>query len=265
MTISRKNLRGGALALACAATASLHPAMAQEQTVTVTLENQHFGKQRGNIRSATLEYKLDFGETTILAGPVVARRTGPREATSAGFDTSLYHDWSPAITTRTRLAVAGNDGVLPFFDVAQDLTFRPAEGTSLLAGARLARYRDRDVVFASLGVRQYFKGGSVGYRLTRAKPDGAGTFLAHLADLTLNDGSGRGKTRLWLGYGGGGEQRSPLDAGFAADDYALTIQRSQPLGNGLSLVPALGYTSYDRPGGRISATTVSLGLALDID
>ncbi len=95
------------------------------------------------------------------------------------------------------------------------------------------------------------KGGSIAYRATWVDPEGGSSFVAHLVNLTVNDGHGGGKTQLWLGAGASSLERTTLDGDFTGRDYSATLRRHQPIGGNLDLVQTGGVTSYARPYGRV--------------
>lgn len=248
--------------------AAAAPAFAQgderpKQTITIMAENQHYGKGRGDVNTASLEYKIDLGATAITLNPTAAVRGVPGpDIGTIGAGLGIWHDWTPSLSTRTSLAVAGNDGILPFLDVTQDVSVEVAKTVIATIGGRYARFQGRDVLFASAGARKYFSRGSVSYRLTHVEPARAKNFFAHLVNVSLNDEAGRGKTSLWLSYGGNADARTPIDPAFSGHDWGVTIQRVQPVSRRFALISRAGYESYDRIGGRIASPSVALGIQL---
>lgn len=136
---------------------------------------------------------------------------------------------------------------------------------ALTLGLRYARYAGDDVVFASAGMRRYFKGGSVAYRLTRTMPQSGGAFMAHLVNLAVNDQRGAGRTQLWLSYGASADNRLPSGQELSGKDWAVALRRVQPLGRGFALAPIAGYASYALAGRRISSVNLGLGLSVAMD
>ena len=238
-----------------------------EQAILVTAESQDFSKNRGSLRSVRLEYKFDDGDTTVLAGPSVGERTAVgRSDTSFGFEGAIYQDWSKKISTRTHLFVAENNPVFAHINVAQDITVRVARQATITTGVRWAEYfGGRDVTFLSLGGRRYFKNGSIAYRLTWTKAEGRNAFVAHLANLTLNDSHGAGKTQIWLSTGAASLARSQFDDNFARSDRAFMIQRTQPLSHNFALVPSFGLSSLGYAGGHYTSTNLGLGLLIALN
>jgi YaiO family outer membrane protein len=256
-------------ALAAAAALCPMPALAQQhrQTVTASAETQEFSDDLGSLRSASLEYKFSNDDTTVTFTPTVGERRAPgvRE-TAVGGGATWNQDWSSRISTRTHAFVAQEKPVFAQYDFAQDVTVRVGSNTALTLGGRWARYFGRqDVTFLSAGLRQYFKGGSVAYRLTRVDPEGRSAYLAHLVNLSVRDPKGSGKTQLWLSAGEASLSSSQLAANFSGEDYGAVLQRTQPLTDRLSVIPTVGYASYDRPGDRLEAINLGLGLAIGID
>ncbi len=237
-----------------------------DQTLLVVAETQEFSKGGGSLRSVKLEYKYDFGDTTVLlTGSAGERKVNGQSTSAAGFGGTIYHDFSQDISTRTSAFVSANKPVFAHLDFAQDVTVRVADKTTLTVGGRWARYAgDDDVTFVSAGVRRYFSGGSISYRATWTKPDGRSAFVAHLVNLSLNDAHGKGKTMLWLGTGAASLDRGQLED-FSGSNYSGLIQRSQPIGGNLNLVLSAGLSSYDRPAGRMTGTNLGIGLLFDLD
>ena len=237
------------------------------QSVTASVESQDFSDGRGSLRTGTLEYKIDLGDTTVVASPTIGtRRVAGTSATATAVGGAVYHDWSDRVSTRTQAFVAEEEPVFAHLDFAQDVTVKVIESTTVTAGARWAEYfAGREVTFFSLGARRYFKGGSVAYRLTRVNPDNRGAYFGHLASLSVNDGHGKGKTQLWLSTGAASATRLQLEGDLAGKDRALILQRTQPLSDKLSLIALAGVSSYANPGNRVSSTTFGLGLSVAID
>jgi YaiO family outer membrane protein len=153
--------------------------------------------------------------------------------------------------------------VFAHLDVAQDITVRVADRTTATAGIRWAEYFDeREAAFVSLGIRRYFDGGSIAYRLTGTEVEGD-EFLAHLINVRLDDSEGEGNTQLWLSLGD--SSPSQFEDSFSGSDYAIVLQRTQPLWVDVALVAAAGFSSYDSVGGRYTATTFRVGLSTKLD
>jgi YaiO family outer membrane protein len=244
------------------------PAAAQSDTVTASGETQEFSDGFGSLRTVQLEYKHVEADTTVVVTPAYGERRGPGfKETAVGGGVQVYHDWSDTVSTRTALFVAEDAPVFAHYDVAQDLTLKVADRTAVTVGGRYARYfGGRDVVSLSAGVRQYFAFGSLAYRASWVDPEGRDGYLAHLVNLTVNDpGGGAGRTRLWLGAGEASLTTAQVPDNFSGDDYAAVLQRVQPLGGRVALVPTVGYSSYDRPAGRVDALSLGLGIALTLD
>lgn len=236
------------------------------QSIEISGESQDFTDGYGSLRSVKIEYRVDFADTTITFSPTVGeRRVSGSSVSAVGIAGAVYHDWSDTISTRTRAFIAEDRPVFASVDLAQDVNVKVAEKTVLTVGGRWARYfGNQDVYFVSGGIRQYFKGGSVAYRLSWVKPEGRDAFLSQLASLTLNDGRGRGKTQFWFNYGGATFDRT-LDSTFSAKDYGGTVQRIQPLNQDFSLSLTAGLQSYARPAGRVEGTKLGLGVNMSLD
>jgi YaiO family outer membrane protein len=239
---------------------------APEQTVQIYGEIQDFSDGYGSLDSVKMEYKLDMGRTTVVLTPAVGRRKARGNSDTAfGIGGALYHRFSDDFSTRTYVAIAEDEPVFANRDVAQDFTVRVAKNLTATVGGRWARYyNDRDVYFASGGMRYYFKGGSISYRLSYVDPDGRDSFLAHLVNVSINDGDGRGKTQLWLSKGEASINQSQLQTNFDGDDYGAFLRRVQPITKDFSLIGLVGISSYDRPSDRVNAVSVGLGIELSL-
>ena len=244
------------------------PALAQSaQTLTATAESDEYSDGLGSVRSIKLEYKrVDEGTTVVFTPAVGERRAAGFSATAVGGGAAIYHDWSPTVSTRMSAFFAENEPVFANEDLALDVTAKVAQNTTATVGGRYARYFGGvDVVFASAGIRQYFRFGSVAYRLTRVDPEGRRAYFAHLFNLSVKDGKGDGRTQLWLSAGDASYSSVHMPAGFSGKDYGVNVQRVQPIGGKVNLVPSLGYTSYARPGDRVSAVNLGLGVSMGLD
>jgi len=261
-----KRIAAGTAVLACLCQPA--PLWARtSHTVTATAETQEFSDDAGSLRTITLEYKLVNDDTTVLFTPQIGERRAPGvRATAVGGGVTLYHDWSDAVSTRTSGFIAEDDPVFAEYEFAQDVTLKVGDSTTVTVGGRLARYfGNQDVTFLSAGARQYFRFGSASYRLTHVDPEGRDPYLAHLVNLVLNDPSGAGKTQLWLSLGEASISSVQVPNNFSGDDYGAVLRRVQPISDKFALVPSVGYTSYDRPGGRLGAVNVGLGLEFALD
>jgi YaiO family outer membrane protein len=244
------------------------PVLAQSsQTVTATAETDEYSDGYGSLRSVKLEYKLvDEGTTVVFTPAIGERRAAGFSDTAVGGGATIYHDWSPSISTRASAFFAENAPVFARNDLAFDLTAKVADDTTVTVGGRYARYfGGKDVVFVSAGVRQYFRFGSVSYRLTRVDPEGRDPYLAHLFNISVKDAKGDGRTQLWLSAGEASLSRVQMPADFSGKDYAAMLQRVQPLTDKLNIIPSLGYSSYARPGDRVGAVNVALGVGWALD
>jgi YaiO family outer membrane protein len=262
LTNARVWLLGCAFIASSAVTHAAPPAEATH-TLGAVVEVRSFSDGRGTLSSLTVEGEFATGDTKILLAPTVGERTTPGATYNAlGIRGTLYEDWSPSVSTRTTVFVAEKSPVFAHIDVAQDITFRVADRTTMTAGIRWAEYfEEREAAFVSLGVRRYFNGGSIAYRLTGTEVEGD-DFLAHLINLRLDDGEGEGNMQLWLSAG---ETTSQFNDSFSGSDYAVILQRTQPLWDNVALVAAAGLTSYDAVGGRYTATTFRVGLSTKLD
>lgn len=235
-------------------------------SITLNAENHDFSDQRGSLRTISLEYSRDLGATAIMVAPTFAQqRLGGNMNRAAGGKAALDLQLGAGLTSQTTVGAAENAGIVPYLELGQDFGVKVMVATVANFGARYARYQGEDVTFAHLGLRRYFKGGSVAYRLTRTMPEHGGAFFAHLANLSLSDARGTGRTQLWLGYGASADNRLPSGQSLSGKDWSATLRRVQPLGSRFSLAPLAGYASYALPGRRVSSVSLGIGLSLAMD
>ncbi len=240
----------------------LSAADAPKQSVSASAETEDFSQDLGSLRSVKIEYKLEAEDTTVTFTPVLGERQSPAASeTSIGAGLAVYQDWSADFSTRTAIFASEEDPVFAQYDVAQDFTLKVTNETLVTLGGRWARFfGDQDVYFASAGARQYFKRGSIAYRLSLVDTEGRRPFLAHLVNLSLNDSKGRGQTRFWLSAGEASFSRPQLGDQFDGSDIGGVIQRFQPIGDKLALTITTGLNRYGRPGQDVTSTTFGVGL-----
>ena len=220
---------------------------------------------QGSLTTLRGTYKSVDDDTTIVLSPAIGwRETGALSDTAVSLAGTLYHEFSDDVSTRTHIAFAEDEPVFANRDIAQDITFRVLENTTATVGARWARYfGSQDVYFLSASARYYFERGSVSYRLSYVEPDGSNSFLAHLVNIALNDADGSGKTQLWLSAGEASIDAAQLQNNFSGEDYGVFLRRLQPLTESVGLIGSVGFSSYDRPADRVTATSVGLGVEVD--
>lgn len=263
-------LVGAALSAISASTVS--PAFAgapteertSEQSVELLAESQHRSNDEGSLSMLRGTFSAVEGDTTVVLTVAIGERDGPGPSeTAIGVAGTIYHRFSADVSTRTHIGLAEDEPVFATRDIAQDVTFRILPDTTATLGARWAQYwGSQDVYFLSASVRRYFEGGSVSYRLSFVDPDDRDSFVAHLANIVLNDASGEGKTQLWLSAGAASIETSQLQDSFSGEDYGVFVRRLQPLSEELNLVGSIGLSSYDRPVDRVTATSIGLGVEL---
>jgi YaiO family outer membrane protein len=256
------------LATAIVGAVFAHPATAQpsRHSAKVEAETEDFSDGRGSRHFARLEYQFLEPDTTVLASPVIGfRKTGATSETALGGGLTVYQKWSSGISTRTHLFVSEDKPVFAQLDVAQDVTAKVLQNTTVTAGGRYAQFfGGRDVWFLSAGVRYYFPIGSVAYRLSHVDPEGQRSFLAHLVNVSLKDPGGKGETRLWLGAGEASMTEGQVDENFRAKNLGAAIQRIQPLTGSLALTLLAGVSSYEVPSGNITSTKFGIGLTTSL-
>ncbi len=253
--------------LVCLNVSSVPSAAAQPKlAINLSAETRDFGEDRGSLDVVTLEYKIEDGDTTVVLTPTFGERHAPGTSVSAAaFDAAVYHRWNDVISTYSEIFLAENSPVFAKLDVTQSVSIKIAKQTALTAAARWARYYGgRDAAFQSIGLRQYFRGGSVAYRLTRINPDNRDSFFGHLVNVSLNDPEGAGKTQLWLGRGVTSFDRVETEDTISGHDNSVVVQRYQPVFGHLGLVGTAGVTSYSRPEGRTTGTNFKLGVVVPV-
>lgn len=246
-----------------AALAAPMPAQAQQSsTAEVVLEYTDFTRDYGERESVTLQYSMDFGDTTVVLSGAEGRREFANDSFSATRGAvAVYHDWSDRFYTRTSASIATNDPVFPTIDVAQDFNFRIVPHVVLLVGGRYTRYfGDRDSFSWSTGLTYYFDRGFASYRYTNYDVEGLPNTSGHLASVRLNDGHGDGFIQLWLGAGSAVQEYEALPALFSGNYRSVALRRLQPLDRRFALSAALSHAWYDTGLVDYEGTTVRLGL-----
>jgi YaiO family outer membrane protein len=239
----------------------------QTSVIQATAETRDYSDDLGSLRTVRIEYELDNEDLTLVISPALGQRRGPgTEVTAAGLGGTLYLKLVDGVTTRTQIFLAEEKPVFVNRDIAQDVSFNLKEKTVATLGGRWATHFDnQELVYFNAGLRQYFKGGAIAYRYSHINPSNGEAFGSHLVNLTVNDPRGRGKTQVWLAYGQTNPDHFDPALSFSGDDYGVTVRRIQPIGGGFSLIGTGGYASYDRPLGRVLATTFGLGFRLDVN
>lgn len=252
--------------LGAAAAVATAPAMAQDSSsVQIIAETRDYSDQYGSLDTITGEFVKEMGKTTVVVTPSYGERDySSISANALSIGGSVYHRFSDSVSTRTTVAVAENAPVFATRQVGQEVSFRLLPQTTATVGARWARYYgNADAYFVSGGLRYYFGGGSVAYKATYVEPDNRDAIVSHQVNVSVNDGEGNGKTQLWLSAGEASLDNSALIENFSGEDYSAYLRRYQPLTKNLNLVGNVGFTSYDRPNGRVEATTFGLGLQMN--
>ena len=245
----------------CAIMAS--PALAGEkQTVHVLAETRNYSDGYGELNTVTAEYTVKSGDTIFVFEPAWGeRKSSALTHDAVSLTANLYHRFSDDFTTRTRVSISENEPVFANRDIAQDFTFRVLPRTTATIGGRWARYYGGTNVYtASAGVRYYFRHGAISYRLSYVEADRVDPIVTHLVNLVVNDPQGDGKTQLWLSAGGTSLENSAFTNDFSGDDYSVYLRRYQPVAKNLDILGSVGFASYDRPHGRISAPIFGLGV-----
>ena len=266
MSIFKDVVRSG---FAMCVVAVSNPASASDKTtdtVTTVAQVQDFDQGLGSLRTLEIQISHAQGPNTFVLTPVIGeRQIGAFHDSAIGASLEVYHDWSSRVSSRSEAFVSENKTPFAHWTVSQDITVKVADKTTVTVDGRFARYfGDKDVVFLSGGVRQYFKLGSVSYRLTWTKPAFSSGYLAHLGSITIKDNRGTGKTQLWVSYGSATPINNQSQTSFRGKDYGFVMQRKQPLGGNLSAILRIGVSSYDRPGARATAHTFGIGLSLPL-
>lgn len=263
MEILMKNMT---FALGAAVLVAATPAYAEHSTsIQIVGEMRDYSDGYGSLDTISGEIVKKLGKTTIVVEPAYGERDyGSSEVNSLSLGGTVYHRFSDGISTRTKVSVSENEPVFATRQVAQDVTFRLLPKTTATVGARWARYfGNQDAYFVSGGLRYHFNGASVAYKATYVDPDNRDAIVTHQVNVSVNDGSGNGKTQLWLSAGEASLDNSAFVSNFSGEDYAVYLRRYQPLTSQVNLIGNIGYTSYDRPEGRVNAPTFGLGLQMN--
>ncbi len=239
----------------------------QSSALQLVAESRSYSDDLGSLKTVRLDYELDDDNLTLVISPAFGnRQSGDVDVSAVGLGGTLYLKLAKGLTTRTQVFLAEEKPVLVNRDLAQDVSFNIGRRTVTTLGLRWATYfGNQELVYLNGGVRHYFKGGSVAYRYSRIDPDSGKAFSSHLVNLSLNDSNGPGKSQLWVAYGQTNPEIFDPALSFSGKDYGVSVRRVQPVGGGLSLVGLAGYASYDRPAGRVSATTFGLGIRFALD
>jgi YaiO family outer membrane protein len=267
LSISRLALIAALILPAAAQAQGDEPPHGANQSVRIEFERLDLTGSYGTFDTLSVEYKAVMDDTTVVVTPQLGwRSNGGGDDKAVRVSADIYHNFSDTVSTRTFASLSENEPVFARFEIGQDLTLKVAHSTTVTGGVRYAQYfNDRDVMFYSLGARQYFRGGSVAYRAMLVDPDNHSAFVSHLLNLSVNDPEGRGKTQMWLSAGGTAIERQALNGDFTGTDYAGMLKRFQPLTDDLDVVISAGLTSYDRPTGRSLGNSVGIGLQLGLD
>ena len=129
---------GVSLAFFLAATPA---ALAQSaDSILISAETQDFSVQGGSRRSVSIDYKLDFEDTTVLFSPTIGQlRERGTSQTAKGLGAAVYHTWNDRVSTRTEGFISEDQPVFARYDFAQDLTIKVAPRTTLTGGFRRAK------------------------------------------------------------------------------------------------------------------------------
>lgn len=233
-----------------------------KQALSLAAEREDFSQKLGSRRSVKLDYRWEEKDTSLTFTTAAGERKSVVSTDRAiGGGLTVTHKWSASLSSRSQLFVSQGDPVFARLDVSQDFTATVVKDTTVTLGARFARFHGgRDVRFGSAGIRRYFKGGSIAYRMSLADPDGASPHLAHLINLAVRDGAGGGQTRVWLSTGEAAYTRPQLGTAFSGKDRAAVLQRTQPIFGPVSLAATVGIASYGRPGRDVKSKSFGLGL-----
>lgn len=250
------------LLAAVAAPFPAHATEPRESEVQVTLEYADFTRNYGERQVATLEYRMNFGDTAVVLSGSQGRREFENETFHATRGSvAVYHDWSENFYTRSSVAVATNDPVFATVEAAQDFNLRVSDNVVLLAGVRYNRYfGGRDAVGWVGGATYYFDGGFVSYRYTGYDVEGLDTTHGHTVSLRLNDPHGRGFTQAWAGAGTAVQEYDSLPELFRGNYRSLSLRRFQPISGPFALNLGVSHNWYDTGLVDYQGTSVRVGL-----
>jgi len=234
----------------------------QQSNAEITLEYADFTRGYGERQVATLEYNMDFGDTTVVLSGSQGRREFEDETFNATRGSvAVYHDWSDHFYTRTSAAIATEDPVFPTVGLAHDFNLRVTSNVVLLAGPRYYRYfGGRDAISWVAGATYYFNGGFASYRYTGFGVEGLDTTHGHTISVRINDPRGGGFTQAWAGAGSAVQEYDALPDLFRGNYRSLSVRRFQPLSGRFALNLGLSHNWYDTGLVDYQGTTARVGL-----
>jgi len=232
-------------------------------TSSIRLEYIDFTKLYGDRAVLTANSVLGTGNTTRVTISLSEgqRRGGGLTTRATGGTVAIDHDWSSRLSSRTSAGVATNGAVFAKYQFAQDISYKVTDRLVGTIGGKFASYGGRnDVATWSAGAAYYLPGVTVSYRYSLLASRNLGRSSSHLASLRVKDPGGSGATQLWVGHGS-----SLFDVNLpnAANGRftSIALQRSQPIGGGVSLTFGADHAWYRTPTGSYRGTGLVAGLS----
>ncbi|EDN7163202.1 YaiO family outer membrane beta-barrel protein [Salmonella enterica] len=175
--------------------------------------------------------------------------------------TTVWYDWNSVLSTRTGLSMGDNSPVFVRREIFSDFNLKPVKGAVLTLGGRHAQY------YAGAEVNGWSVGGSLyhgplilNYRYTGYNTSGVGSSYSHLVSARLKDRSGRGYTQLYVGTGTGAYTYDWSPVVKNGKLHSISLKRSQPLTDKISLDLVLAKQWFDTPVGSYNGINGQLGV-----
>jgi YaiO family outer membrane protein len=242
---------------------SSKPLAASRATSSIRLEYTDFSKLYGDRAVMTATSILGTGQTTRFSFSLSEgqRRGGGATSRATGGAVAVDHDWSHRLSTRTAAFLANNGAVFAQRQLSQDISYKLTDRLVGTIGGRFSSYGNRnDVATWSAGAAYYLPGATISYRYSLLASRRFGRSNAHLASLRIKDPGGNGATQLWIGHGTSlFEVNLPRSA--TGRFTSVAVQRSQPIGGGVSLTLGADRAWYRTPTGAYRGTGLVAGLS----
>jgi YaiO family outer membrane protein len=230
---------------------------------SVRLEYTDFSKLYGDRAVLTADSKLGVGKATRFSFSLSEgqRRGGETRARGSSGAFAVDHDWSDRLSTRTSAGVATNGAIFAKRLFSQDVSYKFGSGVVGTVGGKYANYGNGNGVATwSAGIAYYMRGATLSYRYSLLASERFGRSGAHLASLRLKDPGGSGSTQIWAGHGSS-LYAVELPHSPNGRFTSLALQRSQPIGGGITFNVGANRAWYKTPAGAYRGTGLIAGLS----
>lgn len=227
------------------------------------LEYTDFSKLYGDRAVVTADSRLGVGQATRLTVGVSEgqRRAAGTTARGTQGAIAITHDWSDRLSTHTSASLGTNGAVFAKRLIGQDVSYKIASGLVGTVGGKYADYgHGNGVTTWSAGAAYYMRGATLSYRYSLLASRHFGRSGNHLASLRIGDPGGSGSTQLWVGHGSSLYEVN-LPNTPNGRFTSLAVQRSQPIGGGVTLNLGVNRAWYRTPAGRYTGTGLIAGLS----